>query len=219
MLASSLLLPILFLPWQPQFKLNALLEHAMHFHAAENFFMIFTQDLNLWIPLSSLSALEKFIPVLWGFPGGSDGKESACNARGPGSIPGSRRSPEERSGYPLQYSCLWNSMDREAWRVTVHGVTQSMTECHREQNWVTNTHFSPLTSGLNTSNTFYEILKLTVQYFFVSMFVETTNCEVYTGRDGTLFIKFFSPDLCPLYWSQRKERKTYVYLLIELPEQ
>ena len=179
----------------------------MHFHATENFFMIFTQDLNLWIPLSPLSALEKFIPVLRGFPGGSDGKESACNARGPCSIPGSRRSPEERSGYPLQYSCLRNSMDRGAWRVTVHGVTQNMTECHREQNRVTNTHFSPLTSGLNTSNTFYEILKFIVQYFFVSMFVETTNCEVYTGGDDTLFIKFFFPRFMPTVLEPEEGKK------------
>ena len=41
-----------------------------------------------------------------GFPGGSDGKESTCNAGDPGSIPGSGRSPEEGKGNPLQYSCL-----------------------------------------------------------------------------------------------------------------
>jgi len=47
-----------------------------------------------------------------GFPGGSDGKESACNAGDQGSIPGFERFPEEGNGYPLQYSCLENSMDR-----------------------------------------------------------------------------------------------------------
>ena len=50
-----------------------------------------------------------------GFPGGSDGKASACNVGDPGSIPGSGRSPGEGSGKPLQYSCLENSMDRGAW--------------------------------------------------------------------------------------------------------
>ena len=50
---------------------------------------------------------------IWGFPGGSDGKESACNVGDPGSIPGSGRSLEEGNGNPLQYSCLENSMDRE----------------------------------------------------------------------------------------------------------
>ena len=49
------------------------------------------------------------------FPGGSEGKASACNAGDPGSIPGSGRSPGEGNGNPLQYSCLENPMDREAW--------------------------------------------------------------------------------------------------------
>ena len=51
---------------------------------------------------------------IWGFPGGSDGKESAFNAGDPGSTPGSGRSPGEGNGNPLQYSCLENSMDRGA---------------------------------------------------------------------------------------------------------
>ena len=62
-----------------------------------------------------------------GFPGGSDGKESACSAGDPGSIPGSGRSPEGGNGNSLQYSCLGNSMDRGAWRATVLGVTKSQT--------------------------------------------------------------------------------------------
>ena len=49
-----------------------------------------------------------------GFPGGSNSKESACNAGDSGSIPGLGRSPGEGNGYPLQYSCLENSMDRGA---------------------------------------------------------------------------------------------------------
>ena len=56
-----------------------------------------------------------------GFPGGSDGQESACNAGDQGSIPGLERFPEEGNGYPLQCSYLENSMDREAWLDTVHG--------------------------------------------------------------------------------------------------
>ena len=61
------------------------------------------------------------------FPGGSDGKESACNAGDQGSIPGLGRSPGVGNGYPLQYSFLENSMDRGAWRATVHGVPKSGT--------------------------------------------------------------------------------------------
>ena len=64
---------------------------------------------------------------LKGFPGGSDGKESAFNAGDPGSIPGSGRSPGEGNGNPLQYFCLENPMDRGAWWATVHGVTKSWT--------------------------------------------------------------------------------------------
>ena len=63
-----------------------------------------------------------------GFPGGSDGKASAYNAEDLGSIPGLGRSPGEENGYPLQYSCLENSMDRGAWRATLHGVTKSQTK-------------------------------------------------------------------------------------------
>ena len=50
-----------------------------------------------------------------GFPGGSEVKASACNAGDLSSIPGSGRSPGEGNGNPLQYSCLENPMDREAW--------------------------------------------------------------------------------------------------------
>ena len=50
-----------------------------------------------------------------GFPGGSEGKASACNAGDLSSIPGSGRSPGEGNGNPLKYSCLENPMDREVW--------------------------------------------------------------------------------------------------------
>ena len=54
--------------------------------------------------------------------------ESACNAGDPGSTPGWGRSPGEGNGIPLQYSCLENSMDRGAWRATVHEITKSRTQ-------------------------------------------------------------------------------------------
>ena len=65
-----------------------------------------------------------------GFPGGSDSKQSACNAGDLGSIPASGRSPRGGNGNPLQYSCLDNPMDRGAWWATVHRVTKlsDMTE-------------------------------------------------------------------------------------------
>ena len=52
-------------------------------------------------------------------------QESACNAGDPGSVPGSGRSPGERNGNLLQYSCLENSMDKGARLATVYGITKS----------------------------------------------------------------------------------------------
>ena len=60
-----------------------------------------------------------------GFPGGSDCKATACSAGDPGLIPGSGKPPGEGAGYPLQYSCLENSMDRGAWQATIHGVAKT----------------------------------------------------------------------------------------------
>ena len=59
-----------------------------------------------------------------GSPGGSDSRESACNAGDLGLIPGSGISLGEGNDYPLQYSCLENSMDRGAWQSTDDGVTR-----------------------------------------------------------------------------------------------
>ena len=70
-----------------------------------------------------------FTAGLVGFPGGSDGKESACKAGDLGLIPGLGRSPGEGNGNPHQYSCLENPMDRGAWRVQSMGSQESdMTE-------------------------------------------------------------------------------------------
>ena len=73
-----------------------------------------------------------------GFPGGSDGKESACKARDLGSTSRSVRSPGEGHGNPLQYPCLENPMDRGSWWAAVHGVAKSQTwlsdwHCHTFQ--------------------------------------------------------------------------------------
>ena len=60
--------------------------------------------------------------------GGSAGRESACNARNVDFSPSLGRSPGEGNSYPLQCSCLENSMDRGAWQTTVHGVAKSWTQ-------------------------------------------------------------------------------------------
>jgi len=67
-----------------------------------------------------LSDLNLSLPLI----GGSDGKESACNAGDVSWIPGSGRSPGTGNGNPLQYYCLENSMDRGAWWATIHGVAE-----------------------------------------------------------------------------------------------
>ena len=61
---------------------------------------------------------------LMGFPGGSDGKESTCDAGDLGSVPGSGRSSGGGNGSPLQYSFLENPMDRGAWWAAVHRVAK-----------------------------------------------------------------------------------------------
>ena len=72
-------------------------------------------------------------------PGGSDGKESVCNAEDPGLIPGSEKSPGEGKGYPLHYSCLENPKDRAAWWATVYRMAKSWTRLRNEH-----FHFLPL---------------------------------------------------------------------------
>ena len=66
--------------------------------------------------------------MISGFPSGSDGKESACNAGDLDSIPGSGRSPGEGHDSPLKYSCLENPMDRGAWKAMAHRVAKSLTQ-------------------------------------------------------------------------------------------
>ena len=70
---------------------------------------------------------ERVSLSLWGLPCSSNGKESACDAGDQGLIPGSGRSPGDGNGNPLQYSCLENPMDTEAWWATVLGVAKSRT--------------------------------------------------------------------------------------------
>ena len=87
-------------------------------------FSNFIKIINMWT----------FCYPIW-FPGGSDGKASACNAGDLGLIFGSGRFPGEGNGKPLQYSCLENSMDARAWWATVHGVAKSWTQLSNFTHW------------------------------------------------------------------------------------
>ena len=92
-----------------------LLSHPIHFSISCVLFV------GRYRPLSQpMQVALRFACCLSGFPSCSSGKEYACNARDWGLIPGLGRSPGEGNGFPFQYSCLGNCMDRGAWQATVH---------------------------------------------------------------------------------------------------
>ena len=116
-------------------------QHVRHHHYKQDFCgkcriyskLGFWQDCRLLLILThcSVSRSISSLKLLWSvppldpscFPHVSVGKESACNAAGADSIPGSGGSPGVGSGNPLQYICLEYPMDRGAWKVAGHGVT------------------------------------------------------------------------------------------------
>ena len=101
-----------------------------------------------------------------GFPSGSYGKESACNAGNLGSISGSGRSPGEGNRNPLQYSCLENSMDRRTWLATVHGVTKEL----------------ETTEQLNNDDTLNILF-----HFLFAYFLARFHCNSYCIFNGKVF--------------------------------
>ena len=96
-----------------------------------------------------------------------DGKASVYNAGDPGSIPGLGRSPGEGNGNSLQYSCLENSMDRGAWKATVHGVAKSWTQLST----CTHMHFSYYSHNI-ASTTYKKTTKWTT---FLSQEIQNEN--------------------------------------------
>ena len=83
--------------------------------------VVFRED----YPQSTMqNGLEQWLDAFEGFPRSSVRKASACSAGDLVLVPGSGRSSGEENGNPLQYSCLENSMDRETWQATVHGITR-----------------------------------------------------------------------------------------------
>ena len=95
------------------FFLSQIGNSRCHFRSFETFILRYTLF------------LYTFVYIFRGFPGGSEGKEAACNARDQGLIPGLGGTPGEGNGSPLQYSCLENSKDRGTWRAKAHEVAKS----------------------------------------------------------------------------------------------
>ena len=94
--------------------------------------------------------LDEIIMLL---PGGSDGKEPACNMGDMGSTPGLGRSPGEENHNPLQYSCLEkNPMNRGAWQAKVHGATKS------RHDWATNFLFLLSPFVIWSSNHYWQVM-------------------------------------------------------------
>ena len=94
--------------------------------------------IEFWIHKHGMSlfiSASIFPDIQIGSPGVSDSKKSACNSGDPGSIPEYGRFPGEGNSYQLQYSCLENPMDREAWQAAVHRVAESWTRLSTREIW------------------------------------------------------------------------------------
>ena len=95
-------------------------------HLKQNYHSVSDADYHYCIVIT-LRLLLRVFRAIWGFPGGSDSEESACNAGDPGLILRSGRSLGEGHGNPVPYSCLEKSMDGGAWKAAVHGAAKSWT--------------------------------------------------------------------------------------------
>ena len=120
----------------------------------------------------------KYVPLSFPFcKFSSDGKESACNAGGLGSIPGLGRSPGEGNGNPLQCSCLKNPMDRGVWRAIVHGGLKELNTTERLTlsffTWKMEAASPKKTQLLNAELIYFQ---MSVIYLTVFFLICTTYC-------------------------------------------
>ena len=125
-----------------------------------------------------------WIYIYMGFPGGLDSEESVCNIGDQGLITGSGRCPGEGNGNPFQYSCLENSMNREARQSTVHGVGHG---------WVT----SLLASLYIYMYIYIHMCVYICMYIYIYFFIRSIKCMyiyiyIHTYIHIILLIKFFS---------------------------
>ena len=133
---------------------------------------------------------------IWGFPGGSEVKVSACNAGDLGSIPGSGKSPEEGNGNPLQYSCLENPMDGGAWWATVHRIAKSRT---RLSNFTFTFTFCKHICYIKTTQVREEYSMFKSQFYvYLSFYHCITNFHKLSSLKQNKFIKSQLPSARPL---------------------
>ena len=147
--------------------------------------------------------MKRFFPLLISlfgihFPGGSKGKESACDAKDQGWIPGWGRSPGEGNGNPLQNSYLENSMDRGAWCATIHGITKSRAQLC---NWTTavsqnNTLEEESISGIPKLVNLLVALDMTITKFYWEKFTRKYVWYGVTQIESQVVIKLDCHYLC-----------------------
>ena len=137
-------------------------------------------------------------------PGKPDGKESACNSGDPGSIPGSRRSSAEGNGNPLQYSCVENSMDRRAWRVTAHGIAKSGTQLSDYHYYYYQAYFCELTIHLFC----LFLMDCLFHVDFYQLFINSLRTEI-------PFLNFAFHFYC-IFLPKRKFLKCFIYQIYHL---
>ena len=130
----------------------------------------------------------------------------ACNAGDLGSIPGSERSPGEGNGNTLQYSCLENPMDGEAWQATVHGVAKNQTwlsDFTHSLNSLT-LHVSDISSMTGHTNLLYSSPNFEPAYCAMSHYYWLISIQVSqeTGNLVFPYLEEFSTVCCDPY-SQR----------------
>ena len=89
-------------------------------------------------------------------------KNLSANARDASSIPGSGRSPGDGNGYPLQYSCLENPMNRAAWQATVHGAAKSRTRLSEDLRPLNTGHLC-IMPGVQMASPVYSVCASSVQ--------------------------------------------------------
>ena len=129
------------------------------------------------------------------FPGGSEGKASAFNAGDLGLIPGWGRSPGEGNGNPLQYSCLENPMDGEAWWAIVHGVTKSRTRLSDLTLTISSAQFSH--SVVSDSLWPYELQHARPPCPSPTTGVHSNSCPLSQWRHPTISSSVISFSSCP----------------------